>query len=47
MDSGWRNRRVIMIGKYLGLDRKDGFTSYDVDKKKFYEQIKKNKKYTK
>ena len=26
-----------MIGKYLGLDRKDNFTSYDVNKEKFYE----------
>lgn len=32
-----------MIGKYLGLDRKDNFTSYDVNKEKFYEWIKENK----
>ena len=32
-----------MIGKYLGLDRKDNFTSYDVNKEKFYGQIEKNK----
>ena len=32
-----------MIGKYIGLDRKDNFTSYDVNKEKFYGQIEKNK----
>ena len=28
-----------MIGKYIGLDRKDDFTSYDVNKEKFYEWL--------
>ena len=32
-----------MIGKYIGLDRKDNFTSYDLNKEKFYEWIEKNK----
>ena len=32
-----------MIGKYLRLDRKDNFTSYDVNKEKFYEWLEENK----
>lgn len=33
-----------MIGKYLGIFRSNNFTSYDVDKQKFYEWINRNKR---
>ena len=33
-----------MIGKYLGLDRKDNFTSYDVNKEKFQRWVDKKMK---
>lgn len=32
-----------MLGEFFGFDRNDGFTSYEVNKQKFYEWIKKNK----